>query len=118
MIPLVLKYTFPKLLFVSQPTGTPKLEIAMTGSALPVLLNISPQSHFDFGDCPVGEHVDALCSLRNDSSLLPATYTFQRVAQFSIHPSSGKLRPGESQDLIFSFKVMGQGIHYLFMLDF
>ncbi len=65
---------------------------------------MSPQNHFDFGDCPVGEHVDTLCTLRNDSVFLPATYTFHHVAQFSVHPSSGKLKPGESQDLIFSFK--------------
>ncbi|XP_022089961.1 cilia- and flagella-associated protein 47-like isoform X2 [Acanthaster planci] len=81
-----------------------KVEVALTGTALPVLLSLSPTNHFDFGDCPVGEHVDTLCTLRNDSAHLPASFVCRQVAQFCVYPYFGKLKPGESQDLIFSFK--------------
>ncbi|XP_033635373.1 cilia- and flagella-associated protein 47-like isoform X1 [Asterias rubens] len=81
-----------------------KVEVALTGTALPVLLSLSPTKHFDFGDCPVGEHVDTLCTLRNDATHLPVSFICKQVAQFCIYPSFGKLKPGESQDLIFSFK--------------
>ena len=79
------------------------LEVALTGTALPVLLSVQPQMAFDFGDCPVREHVDMLCTLKNMSDCLPATFQFRRVAHFTSHPNSGKIKAGESQDVIFSF---------------
>ena len=79
------------------------LEVALTGTALPVLLTLSPQSKFDFGECPVGEHVDALCTLRNESPAMSICYQFQRVAHFTSKPSGGKVPAGQSQDVIFSF---------------
>ncbi|XP_041462969.1 cilia- and flagella-associated protein 47-like isoform X1 [Lytechinus variegatus] len=80
------------------------LEVAITGTALPVLLSLSPQTHLDFGECSQGEHIDTLCSLSNESTILPVSFVFQPVAQFSVVPSFGKLKPGEAQDIIFSFK--------------
>jgi hypothetical protein len=78
-------------------------EIALTGTALPVLLDISPRTKFDFGECPVGEHVDILCTIRNDSTIHPAIFEFRRIAQFSVRPPNGKISPGQTQDVIFSF---------------
>ncbi|XP_013416633.1 cilia- and flagella-associated protein 47 isoform X1 [Lingula anatina] len=79
------------------------LEIALTGTALPVQLVLSPQTKFDFEECPVGEHVDALCNLRNENMILPVTYQFKRIAHFSARPPNGKIGPGQAQDIIFSF---------------
>ncbi|XP_070190234.1 cilia and flagella-associated protein 47-like isoform X3 [Littorina saxatilis] len=78
-------------------------EIALTGTALPVLLDISPSNKFDFGECPVGEHADVLCTIRNESQILPAIFQFRRIAHFSVKPPNGKIPPGHTQDVIFSF---------------
>lgn len=79
------------------------VEIAMTGTALPVLLDISPSDKLDFGQCPVGEHADVLCTIRNKSAIKPAIFEFRRIAQFSVNPPNGKIPPGQAQDVIFSF---------------
>ncbi|XP_033113331.1 cilia- and flagella-associated protein 47-like isoform X2 [Anneissia japonica] len=91
----------------SEGLGSPegaKLEVALTGTALPVLLTLNPLMHYDMGNCPVGEHVDTLCELRNESTILPVEFVFTKIAQFTIHPQFGKLRPGDVQDIIISFK--------------
>ena len=79
------------------------LEVALVGTALPVLMKLTPQSRYDFGECPVGEHVDSLCTLSNTSTDIPINFNFRRVAHFTARPTSGKIKPGDSQDIIFSF---------------
>lgn len=79
------------------------VEVAMTGTALPVLLSISPSYKFNFGECPVGEHADVLCTIKNESNVLPAIFQFRKIAHFLTHPPNGKIPPGQSQDVIFSF---------------
>ncbi|XP_048239518.1 cilia and flagella-associated protein 47-like isoform X3 [Haliotis rufescens] len=78
-------------------------EIGLTGTALPVLLNISPATKYDFGVCSVGEHADILCTIKNESSVLPAIFQFRRIAHFTAHPPNGKISAGQTQDVIFSF---------------
>ena len=84
-------------------TGDTFVELAMTGTALPVLLSITPATKYDFGEVPVGEHADVLCTLKNDSDVLPVTFQFRRIAHFIAHPPNGKIAPSDSQDVIFSF---------------
>lgn len=79
------------------------VEVALTGTALPVLLEIQPKQKYDFGECPVGERVDLLCSLNNNSNVLPAAYEFRKIAHFSVHPPKGKIAPRRSQDIVISF---------------
>ena len=79
------------------------LEIPLTATALPVLMSVSPQMKYNFGECPVGEHVDQLCTLRNDCNNMPITFEFRRVAHFTAHPPNGKIKAGQTQDIIFSF---------------
>lgn len=79
------------------------VEIALTGTALPVLLTLCPTYKFDFGECPVGEHADVLCTIKNESTSLPATFQFRRIAHFTTHPPNGKIPPSHTQDVIFSF---------------
>ena len=83
--------------------GDNTVELAMTGTALPVLLDIAPASKFDFGEVPVGEHADILCTVKNSSEVLPVTYQFRRIAHFISHPPNGKIPPCGVQDVIFSF---------------
>ncbi|KAL8606797.1 hypothetical protein ACOMHN_049626 [Nucella lapillus] len=78
-------------------------EMALTGTALPVLLDISPSNSLDFDECPVGGHVDDLCTIRNESNILPVLFQFRRIAHFSVQPPNGKIPPGQTQDVIFSF---------------
>ncbi|BFZ09423.1 hypothetical protein BsWGS_12463 [Bradybaena similaris] len=78
-------------------------EVALTGTALPVLLNIAPTAKLDFGECPVGEHADILCTVKNESNILPTQFEFRRTAHFTAYPSAGKILPGQTQDVIFSF---------------
>ncbi|XP_021363645.1 cilia- and flagella-associated protein 47-like isoform X2 [Mizuhopecten yessoensis] len=79
------------------------VEVALTGTALPVLLSVMPSLKYDFGECPIGEHADVLCTIKNESTDLATTFQFRRVAHFSTHPPSGKIPPNQSQDVIFSF---------------
>jgi len=78
-------------------------ELAIVATALPVLLTVSPDSVFNFGDCPLNDRVDTMCTIMNQCNILPVTYQFRRIAHFRAHPSSGKINPGETQNIIFSF---------------
>ena len=80
------------------------LEVALTGTAQPVLMHVSPQLSFDFDECPAGEHVDQLCTLTNDSAAMAITYQFRRVAHFVANKPNGKIKPGETIEVMFSFK--------------
>ncbi|XP_070567350.1 cilia- and flagella-associated protein 47-like [Ptychodera flava] len=97
-----------------------KVELALTGTALPVLINVSPQSQYDFGECQIGEHVDTLCTLKNESTVLPVSFVLRPIAQFASSPPVGKLLPGQTRDVIFSFKPNQYGgfkkIQYLDIL--
>eukprot|EP00118_Oscarella_pearsei_P005218 m.23689 g.23689 ORF g.23689 m.23689 type:complete len:3175 (+) comp28516_c0_seq2:43-9567(+) len=82
---------------------SPSVEVALTGTALPVCLSIEPKQKYDFGDCSTSETVDILCKLKNDSSLLPATFSVVRPAHFKCRPDVGRLEPGQMSDLLLTF---------------
>ena len=79
-------------------------EVAIVATALPVLLTVSPVGEFNFGECPLNERVDAMCKISNQCSILPVTYQFRRIAHFRAQPSAGKINPGKSENVIFSFQ--------------
>ncbi|XP_045555398.1 cilia- and flagella-associated protein 47 isoform X1 [Salmo salar] len=101
------------------------VELAVTGSALPVSLVPSPGHSFNFQQCLMGERVDVLCVLHNLSPLLPVTFNFRKMANFISDPPSGTISPGQSQDVVLSFtphqmgtfkvkqvlEVLGQVVH-------
>ena len=64
----------------------------------------------NFGECPVGEHADVLCTIKNESNVLPAAFQFRKIAHFSAHPPNGKIPAGQTQDVIFSFSPSQIGI--------
>ena len=49
------------------------------------------------------DHIDTLCTLQNESDVMPVTFQFRRIAHFTAHPNNGRVRPGDSQDILFSF---------------
>uniref|UniRef100_A0A8C7KSR8 Calponin-homology (CH) domain-containing protein n=1 Tax=Oncorhynchus kisutch TaxID=8019 RepID=A0A8C7KSR8_ONCKI len=101
------------------------VELAVTGSALPVSLVPSPGHSFSFQQCLMGERVDVLCVLHNLSPHLPVTFKFRKMANFISDPPSGTISPGQSQDVVLSFaphqmgtfkvkqvlEVLGQVVH-------
>ncbi|XP_039602238.1 cilia- and flagella-associated protein 47-like [Polypterus senegalus] len=83
--------------------GHNHVELALTGTGLPVILMATPAPPYDFKECYMGEQVDIQCSLQNQSLLLPVLYSSRKTANFSIFPSKGKINPGMQQDVVLSF---------------
>ncbi|XP_030010449.1 cilia- and flagella-associated protein 47-like [Sphaeramia orbicularis] len=90
-------------------TGNSSVELAVTGSGLPVSLVPSPSHRFDFHTCMAGQRVDLLCVLQNFCPQLPINFSFRKVAHFSTEPSTGTIAPGQCQDVVLSFKARQQG---------
>ncbi|KAM4702008.1 cilia- and flagella-associated protein 47 [Discoglossus pictus] len=79
------------------------VELAVTGSGLPVELTFSPGPVYNFKECLIGEQINIFCSLKNESELLPVVFSFRKISHFNISPPKGKIQPGETQDVLFSF---------------
>ncbi|KAM4817939.1 cilia- and flagella-associated protein 47 [Thomomys bottae] len=80
-----------------------KVELALTGSGLPVVLQFDPGKILHFPTCYMGEHSDILCIVQNQSKALPVMYRFQNTAHFTIDPARGKIDEGCIQNVICSF---------------
>ncbi|KFZ66319.1 Uncharacterized protein CXorf22, partial [Podiceps cristatus] len=79
------------------------VELALTGSGLPVTLTFNPGPIIKFMDCFLGEQTQVLCTLKNESEYLPVTFSFHKTAQFNISPEKGKLKKKSAKDVMFSF---------------
>ncbi|XP_075257847.1 cilia- and flagella-associated protein 47-like isoform X3 [Convolutriloba macropyga] len=88
----------------------PRMELALVGTALPILVSLTPNLRFDFDECPVGERRDLVCELTNESDTLPIHFKFKRVAHFSTEPKKGLIPANKSQDILFSFLPNQAGI--------
>ena len=86
-----------------------RVEVGLLGTALPVLLSVSPSPVFKFGDCPVGEQIDALCTINNESASLPVTISLHSTAHFDSSPSQSHITPGQSVDVLLSFRPNQMG---------
>ena len=78
--------------------------MALTGTALPVLLSVLPSPAITFDNCPVGSSVDCRVTVRNDSSELPFEFAVSKCAHFVSFPHSGRLEANGFIDLIISFR--------------
>ena len=90
-------------IFIYSWTGC-KLEIAVSGTAVPVDITVNPGAKFLFGECNVGDHVDALCSVTNNSPLLPTSFSTKPLAHFHPKPYKAVIKPSSSVDVMISFK--------------
>ncbi|KFQ55701.1 Uncharacterized protein CXorf22, partial [Nestor notabilis] len=79
------------------------MDLALTGSGLPVMLTFNPGPVINFSDCFVGEQTQILCTLKNESESLPVTFSFRKTAHFNISPEKGKIRQKSTKDVMFSF---------------
>ncbi|KAM6144631.1 LOW QUALITY PROTEIN: cilia- and flagella-associated protein 47 [Phoenicopterus ruber ruber] len=79
------------------------VELALTGSGLPVMLTFNPGPVIKFMDCFFGEKTQVVCTLKNESESLPVTFSFRKTAHFNISPEKGKIKKKSAKDVIFSF---------------
>ncbi|XP_029931399.1 cilia- and flagella-associated protein 47-like [Myripristis murdjan] len=89
--------------------GHSSVELAVTGSGLPVSLVPSPSENFNFLSTVRGQHVDMLCVLQNLCPLIPINFRFRKTAHFTTVPSAGTINPGQCQDVVLSFTARQQG---------
>lgn len=80
--------------------GNSNVELAVTGSGLPVSLVPSPSETFDFPTCAIGGRVDRLCVLKNLCPQLPINFRFSKLAHFTVKPSIGTISPGQCQVML------------------
>ncbi|XP_026220063.1 cilia- and flagella-associated protein 47 isoform X2 [Anabas testudineus] len=93
----------------THPSGNSSVELAVTGSGLPVSLVPSPSRRFDFLTCLTGQRVDLLCVLQNLCPQLPVHFKFRKLAHFTTKPSAGVIAAGQCQDIVLSFTARQQG---------
>lgn len=79
-----------------------RTELAITGTALPVLLRIDPNS-MNFGICEIGQKKEMGAILYNDSELKHIKFKFRKVANFTVYPASGRIEPRSSKNVIVTF---------------
>ena len=66
---------------------------------------------FNFGAICVNEHGDVMFSLKNQNTELPVNFSFDRVANFRVRPSSGCLLPLQAADVYVTFAPAQLGDH-------
>lgn len=98
------------LLCLVFPLGNSSVELAVTGSGLPVALVPSPSPRFDFLTCVTGRRTDMLCVLQNHCPKLPINFRFRKLAHFGAEPSAGTIPPGQRQvklgiDLVMCLEI-------------
>nr|XP_046237666.1 cilia- and flagella-associated protein 47-like [Scatophagus argus] len=93
--------------------GDSSVELAVTGSGLPLSLVPSPSQRFDFATCVTGQRVDMLCVLKNLCPQLPVNFRFRKLAHFTTKPSTGTIPPGQCQDVVLSFTARQQGTFHV-----
>ncbi|KAB1253396.1 Cilia- and flagella-associated protein 47 [Camelus dromedarius] len=74
-----------------------KVELALTGSGLPVLLQFDPGRVLNFAPCFIGGRSEIQCVMQNRSKSLPVMYHFKKTAHFKIDPQRGKIDEGSMQ---------------------
>ncbi|XP_036923682.1 cilia- and flagella-associated protein 47 [Sturnira hondurensis] len=80
-----------------------KLELALTGSGVPVVLQFDLGSSLNFPPCSMGERSEVTFIMENRSKFLPVLYHFKKIANFRIDPQRGKLGETCVQKVTCSF---------------
>ncbi|XP_065057284.1 cilia and flagella-associated protein 47-like isoform X2 [Rhopilema esculentum] len=81
-----------------------RVEVALTGTALPVSLSILPSPTIEFDNCPVGSSLDCKVTIRNDSPDLPVAFAVPKSAHFVPFPQADCLDPNGFMELLISFR--------------
>ncbi|XP_032955842.1 cilia- and flagella-associated protein 47 [Rhinolophus ferrumequinum] len=80
-----------------------KLELALTGSGLPLILQFDPGTVLNFAPCSMGEHSDVMFTIYNQSKLPSVMFNFKKIAWFKMDPQSGLVSEGHMQEVKCSF---------------
>ncbi|EPQ15382.1 hypothetical protein D623_10008654 [Myotis brandtii] len=80
-----------------------KLELALTGSGLPVIMQFNSGSFLTFPTCSFGESSEISFIMKNRSKLLPVMYHFRKTANFRVKPERGNIDAGCIQEVTCSF---------------
>ncbi len=79
-----------------------KLEIAVAGTALPVILSMDPQA-LQFPTTYIGQKNEKILYIYNQSDHKSIEFRFPSIANFAVQPASGKLKPREKLKIIVTF---------------
>jgi hypothetical protein len=79
-----------------------KLEIAIAGTALPVILSMEPHC-LQYPLTYVGQKNDDMIHIYNQSDHQSIDFRFPSIANFAVQPASGKLKPREKLSVIVTF---------------
>ncbi|XP_065649230.1 cilia and flagella-associated protein 47 isoform X4 [Hydra vulgaris] len=94
---------------LQNPMENLNVELAMTGTALPVSLSIFPSQFINFDKCYIGNTSKVVITLNNNSPHLSANFSIKSSAHFNIEPSCGDIDINGTQEMVFYFipKQMG-----------
>jgi hypothetical protein len=79
-----------------------RTELAIKGTALPVLLRIEPNL-LKFNSCDIGQKKEISVTLFNDSELKDVRFKFRKVANYTATPASGRIQPRCNKNVTISF---------------
>lgn len=94
-----------------------RAELAITGTALPILLRIDPDT-MDFGSCPIGQKKEIQAVVYNDSELKDIKFKFRKVANYTVYPASGRIAPRSNRNIVVTFLPHQMGKTPTFLLLF
>lgn len=95
-----------------------KLLLQLQARALLPNIKISQNAVF-FPACPLGDRRDVPIKIENLNEQLEISFSFSKVAQFSVDPEKGKLLPKQSKSLNFAFIPKNLGVfHTTILLQF
>ncbi|KAM8753166.1 cilia- and flagella-associated protein 47 [Rhynchonycteris naso] len=80
-----------------------KLELALTGSGFPVVLQFDLGNILHFPPCNIGKCSKITFYMENRSKVLPLTYHYKKTAHFKVEPERGKVDEGCMQRVTCSF---------------
>ena len=79
-----------------------KLEIAVAGTALPIILSLEPQA-LEFSTTYIGQKREKIIHIYNQSDYKSIRFRFPSIANFAIQPASGKLKSREKLKVTVTF---------------
>lgn len=92
-----------------------KLEIAVAGTALPVVLSLEPPT-LEYPSTYIGQKTEKNIYIYNQSDHQSIDFRFPPVANFAIQPASGKLKPREKLKILVTFIPHQMGLFNLVIL--
>ncbi|UJR33894.1 hypothetical protein I4U23_021314 [Adineta vaga] len=79
-----------------------KLEIAVAGTALPVILSLEPHQ-LQYPTTYIGQKYEQIIHIYNQSDYKPIDFRFPSIANFATYPASGRLKPREKLKITVAF---------------